>query len=282
MQKPAAAPSVRKKPAGASKSRLGLLEICAYRRSQLSHEWAKRGESNAWLFLVVVGDVMFVPVVEEPPRSAVRIAHRQSRTAPEPGPAPTKGRALTWHLDLHEPEDRKLLSRYITDKQPRDIWTSPACTAFTPMQNVNLAKKRRAGRRRWRPSGEQASLNLLAFLKKTRKANIERGGRSHHEQSAASRAPCDGGSWPWAISSDFEENTASVAGCSVGLMDHLDEKPLAKQWRVESTSAELLSALTPYKCAGGHEHGISLGNLERTASYTPFFCTLVAEVLLKK
>ena len=61
MQKPAAATStavVRKKPAGGSKNQLGLLEICAYPGSALSHEWAKRGES------------------------AVRIAHRKTGMAP--------------------------------------------------------------------------------------------------------------------------------------------------------------------------------------------------------
>ena len=64
----------------------------------------------------------------------------------------------------------------------------------------------------------------------------------------------------------------SVAGCSVGMMDKEGEKPLAKQWRIESTSAELLVALAPYKCSGGHEHGEALGSgrLWRTASYTPF------------
>ena len=185
------------------------------------------------------------------------------------------------YLDLHEPEDRKLLSLYAAEKKPRDIWSSPACTPFAPIQNVNIEKKRNAGHRRWRPAGERVSLELLEFLKKLHKANVKRAGRSHHEQSAASRAPCDGGIWPWAISSDFGVNAQSVAGCAVGLTDHMGQKPLAKQWRVESTSAALLEALSPYKCSGGHEHGIGLGNLERTAAYTPFFCTLVAEVLLE-
>ena len=91
----------------------------------------------------------------------------------------------------------------------------------------------------------------------------------------------------------------SVAGCSVGMMDKEGEKPLAKQWRIESTSAELLVALAPYKCSGGHEHGEALGSgrLWRTdiAAATKsmdgnlvttkrrhvwFFAALVAEALL--
>ncbi len=76
MQKPTAATSaavVRKKPAGDSKNQLGLLEICAYPRSAMAHEWAKRGES------------------------AVRIAHRKTGVgvAPKPGPDPVEGRSLT-------------------------------------------------------------------------------------------------------------------------------------------------------------------------------------------
>ena len=176
------------------------------------------------------------------------------------------------YLDLHEPEDRKLLSKYAAGKTPRDLWTSPECRPFASLQNMNIARQRNSGRRGWRPAGENDALDLLGYLKRLHKAQRKRGGRSFHEQSAASRAPCDGGEWPWAISADYEKHTVSVAGCSVGMMDKEGEKPLAKQWRIESTSAELLVALAPYKCSGGHEHGEALGSgrLWRTASYTPF------------
>ncbi len=150
---------------------------------------------------------------------------------------------------MDEPGDRKLLSTYAAEKKPRDIWTSPACTAFTPVQNINKAKFRRAGRRTTRPAGEKTALDLLSYLRGLYKAQQKRGGRSHHEQSATSRGPCGGDEWPWGISSNYEEHSTSVAGCAVGLLDKEGEKLLAKHWRIESNCGELLAAMAPYKCA---------------------------------
>ena len=109
---------------------------------------------------------------------------------------------------------------------------------------------------------------------------MERGGGCHHEQSANSNAPFDSDMWPWAISTP--PLSVKVAGCAVGLKEHGGEKLLAKEWRIESTSFPLLTALQPYKCAGGHEHGKSLGSnrLWRTAVYPPFFAQLCATALL--
>ena len=106
IKKPAAASS-KKRPAGAtattkktSESKLDFLEICAYEQSALAHEWAKRGKST------------------------VRISHKKDGKPSKPGPQPILGRALTWHLDLHDKRDRKLLSSYVADKRPRDVWSS--------------------------------------------------------------------------------------------------------------------------------------------------------------
>ncbi len=191
----------------------------------------------------------------------------------------TRTRARDRYLDLHSSEDRKLLYNYAAQRRPVDFWTSPECRTFTPvpqwplgatfsqraagthvmrgrwlrpMQNVTMATKRKAGNRRWRPVGEQLALDLSRYLKKPHGAQQKRGGRSSHEQSASSRAPCDGGEWPWAISSGYAENSTCVAGCAVGLLNR-EGALLAKQWRVESTSARLLAALAPYKCSGGPE-----------------------------
>ena len=234
------------KPAAAGT--LHLLEVCAYKDSALAHEWAMRGYA------------------------AVRVAHRRDRS-PKPGPEPVLGRALTWYLDLDNEEDKKLLFNYAAERKPEDLWTSPDCRPFTSVHQINQS---RLGRR-WRPAGEKESLEMLAYCRELHQAQVERVGRCHHEQSAMSHAPFDSGVWPWAISTP--PVSVKVAGCSVGLK--YKEKLLAKEWRIESTSFPLLAALEPYKCAGGHEHGRSLGRLWATAKYPPFFAHIVAEVLLK-
>ena len=135
-------------------------------------------------------------------------------------------------------------------------------------------------RRGGRPSGEKASLEMLAYCRTLHAAQLARGGRSHHEQSATSHAPYDSETWPWAISTP--PVTVKVAGCAVGLKEHKGDKLLSKEWRIESTSWRLLATLESYRCPGGHEHGSSLGSnrLWRTTIYTPFFAQLVATALL--
>ena len=61
-----------------------------------------------------------------------------------------------------------------------------------------------------------------------------------------------------------------------------DNKTLAaKEWRIESTCPELLFALAPYRCAGGHEHLVCMGKfLSYTACYTPFLCKVIVQVLM--
>ena len=108
------------------------------------------------------------------------------------------------------------------------------------------------------------------------------GGRSHHEQSARSSAPFDDPrqTWPWAISDPPKSQV--VSGCQVGLRERWGSGLLlAKEWRVESTSEELLIVLAPYICQGGHDHGSCLGKrrLQLTGRYTPMFAQLVLQAL---
>ncbi len=71
----------------------------------------------------------------------------------------------------------------------------------------------------------------------------------------------------------------------MGLKEHRGTgKLLAKEWRIQSSSDELLAQLKPYVCPGNHEHGESIGanQLWRTAIYTPLLVTAIAEALLTK
>ena len=56
---------------------------------------------------------------------------------------------------------------------------------------------------------------MIAYMMALHKQQRGLGGRSHHEQSSKSRAPSNGGDWPWAISRKFKENTVTVAACAV-------------------------------------------------------------------
>ena len=67
----------------------------------------------------------------------------------------------------------------------------------------------------------------------------------------------------------------------VGMLGKDGRTPVAKEWRIETTSPELINALTPYRCSGGHRHVHSLGKfLSYTACYPPFLAKFITHVLL--
>ena len=146
------------------------------------------------------------------------------------------------------------------------------------MQRWQHRKKLKIGERNWRPKGEKEALSMLRYLRTLHLVQQRRGGRSHHEQSNLSRAPFDSGPWPWGLSRGA--NSVAVNGCAVGLTNKDGTLLLKKAWRIESSSEYLLDCLRPYKCNGQHEHGECLGQLWRTACYTRFFASLVAETLV--
>ena len=154
-----AAKKKKKKKPAAVPGGLDLLEVCAYRGSALSKEWAGRGLSS------------------------VRIAHRLGQQRLKEGPLPVKGRSLNWHLDLDNLVDRRHLVAYVKKMRPRDLWTSPCCRTFSSIQCVNQKRYSRRGRQ-WRPSGEKEALARLKFCRKLHRLQQTRlKGRSHHEQS---------------------------------------------------------------------------------------------------
>ena len=158
--------TIVRKPAAGSSHGLDLLEVFCYKDSGLAHEWAKRGYSS------------------------VRVVLRRG-TAPRAPPTPVRGRAMTWALDLHCEEDRKMLEAFARKHRPSHLWTSPECRPFTYVQRINKARKAKQNRR-WRPRGEAIALDTLRWCRRLHSQQVRRGGHSHHEQSANSRAPFDG------------------------------------------------------------------------------------------
>ena len=141
-----------------------LLEVCAYPRSALSHAWARHGQA------------------------VVRIVFLQRSGSAQAGPVPVPGRAMGWPLNLHRVRDRRLLRAYAARHKPQHLWTSPDCSAFTPVQRINHA---RCGEH-WGPPGEKKTLDMIGYCRLLHRDQHTRGGRGHHEQSAGSRVPFDG------------------------------------------------------------------------------------------
>lgn len=155
--KKAATKGTKKRPAAVGK--LDLLEVCAYKGSALSKEWARRQLSS------------------------VRIVHRVGQQRLKDGPQPAPGRSLNWRLDLDDAKDRQRLVAYVKKVCPKQLWTSPCCRTFCSMQHVNNKRYSRRGRP-WRPSGEAEAISCLKFCRKLHRLQQALGGRSHHEQSA--------------------------------------------------------------------------------------------------
>ena len=85
-------------------------------------------------------------------------------------------------------------------------------------QNGQVVINRKRFGRRWRPRGEKNAFAMLTYLRKLHSQQCLFGGRSHHEQSAKSRAPSNGVHWPWAISRHFEDSSVTVAACAVRML----------------------------------------------------------------
>ena len=114
-----------------------LLEVCAYPRSALSHAWPRHGQA------------------------AVRIVFLQRSGSAQAGPVPVPGRAMDWPLNLHRVRDRRHLRAYAAQHKPQHLWTSPDCSAFTPVQRINHA---RLGEH-WRPLGEKKALDIIGYCR---------------------------------------------------------------------------------------------------------------------
>ena len=234
-----------------SASRLGLLEVCAYPGSVLSHEWARNGHA------------------------AVRIVFRAEGVPLSDGPEPLAGRALDWALDLDKSADKVRLRAYAKRWRPDDLWTSPDCTTRSSLQHINKHRYSSG-----RPAGEAAATRLLRFCRALHGDQQSRGQRSHHEQSVRCHDPFDGVAKPWAISSEYRN--AKCAGCAVGLREPSGQKRLlSKEWQIESTSDSLLAALGSLRCPGGHEHGSAIGAVaSASASYTSAFACIVYQAVM--
>ena len=124
---------------------------------------------------------------------------------------------MRWPLNLHRVRDRRLLRAYAAQHKPQDLWTSPDCSAFTPVQRINHA---RCGEH-WRPPGEKKALDMIGHCRLMHMDQHARGGRGHHEQSAGSRMPFDGAAWPCAAR--FPAGYVDVYGCQVGLQNSAGE-----------------------------------------------------------
>ncbi len=248
-----------------ARHRIQLLEVCCGPRSRLAGEWARRG------------------------RTAVRVTLRPRGVPMEPAPRfgggrraaarPRAGRVITWRLNLKCRRDKRALRAFVREARPKDLWTSPPCTTSCPLQRLALAR-RRGGRR---PCGEAAQRRLLGYCRGLHRLQRSLGGRSHHEQSAVSRAPFDSRRRPWAVLPGTA--AATIAGCAVGLRERGGRRRLlAKAWWVESSYLALVTRLAQLRCSGTHRHGVCMGRQQTAASanYTPKLVCCIADAIVKR
>ena len=244
------AATVRK--AGATHHRVQLLEVFARNKSALSAVWAAHG------------------------KTVVRIVQRDSKVPMKPMPRIGKakgqikaGRVVNWALNLHVDADKRALLRFVSVYCPRDIWTAPSCRTRCTWHRLTHA---RTGKR---PVGEDYQDKVLLYCRLLHRHQQELGGRSHHEQPGRSKRFFDSTQMPWAISPKMR--AVLVSACAFGKREPSGkQRLLGKVWRIESSSAALLSGLEPYQCAGGHAHAICKG---RNATMSAFYPRRMGEAI---
>ena len=209
--------------------------------------------------------------------AAVRVSKPDGPDPNLPGPILVRGRAVTWHLDLHHPSASKRVSEYLDRWKPRHVWLSVPCTSRTQMQYLN-ARNFVDGR----PRDENKQRRLLGKARTWAKGQLLwRPDGIHSEQSAKSHEPFDSAKKPWAICRSYR--AASVPGCSVGLRESRGQRRLlSKAWSVESSHKRLLASLRKLKCMcpAGYVHGRCTGvEATRSGRYTAEFANIVIGTL---
>ena len=74
--------------------------------------------------------------------------------------------------------------------------------------------------------------------------------------------------WKWELMDEWrnkcQTTTAIIAGCRVNLIDPKSNKPLGKEWRVESTNRRLAELIhSPCSCQGHNVHAACEGSMTR-------------------
>ena len=183
--------------------------------------------------------------------------------------------------DFDKAEHRNAAARRIMTTKPRLLVCSPPCTAFSILQNLNIA----VHGPEWAKAHElhkQKATRHLAFCEKLCKLQMEEGRyfliEHPHSASSWKTPPLE------RLCADPRVSTTRGDQCAYGLMSSKNgvEGPALKPTRFASNSQAILEELS-LRCAGGHDHvHLHEGRAAAAARYPDGLCKAVCRGLKKQ
>ena len=188
-------------------------------------------------------------------------------------------RCSIWNgCDLSTKEGLRHVLDRIRQERPANVWVSPPCGPYSPIQNLNqrseaqkqeLQAKRREAMKIYLGAACVVHLCVQLGIHVTWELS---------ERCQAWRLPLLTG-----LAQKYGLYKAVTKGCAVNLRD--DQGSLMqKGWRVMTSLKRLAETLDlPCRCPQNYKHGICEGNnTERSAFYTPEYSRRVARVLCRE
>ena len=181
--------------------------------------------------------------------------------------------------NLETSEGVKHCLKLIDELDPENVWISPECGPYSPMQAVN-----------------QRTPEQVAELEQKRKSAL----RQYVGSSCIYQYCCQKGihvTWELAercqawrlpliqkLMKRYQPYTAVTHGCRVNLRDQRTQALLHKGWRVMTTHKRLSEMLEQRcQCKKGYQHAKCESGLARsTAYYTPEYANRVAKAMLQE
>lgn len=175
-------------------------------------------------------------------------------------------RCSIWNgFDLTTGEGVKGVLKILKRERPRYVWLATECGPFSPIQNCNQrteAQRQELLRKQTEARKQHVGGLIVAYMAQKLGCVV------CWEWSRRCRA------WKWELMDEWrnkcQTTTAIIAGCRVNLIDPKSNKPLGKEWRVESTNRRLAELIhSPCSCQGHNVHAACEGSMTRaTAFYT--------------
>ena len=187
-------------------------------------------------------------------------------------------RMSSWNgFDLSTPQGVAAARAKRAELRPTDLWVSTPCGPWSSLQQFNQKTPEQC------EALQQKRMKSLKIIKGALllvKDQMEDGGDFHWEWPK----DCAAYKLPTVVQSMDELGAleAILFGCAVGMKDK-DGKPIAKPWRIKTSSARMAKRLS-IGCQGNHKHAPCMGSQTAAASayYPQPMCDKVVSAILEK
>ena len=191
-----------------------------------------------------------------------------------------RGHAALWNAcDLGTTVGIKLILDRILVERPLQVWLSPPCGPYSPLQNTNQRNEtQKADLQQKRKEALRVYVGAACVFHECMKLGIHCTWEMS-EHCNAWRLPL-----LQRLKVKYSLHEAVIKGCAVNLRSSKTNQLMKKGWRLWTSHARLAEVMNlPCRCHRNYEHGKCEGpDATRSAYYTPEMCKRVAKVMCQE